>query len=183
MDRADPRASEHRIGCLGDHRQIDRDRVALRDAMAFKDVGETANLVVQVLVGDMFRFLRVIAFPNDRGVVCEPGEMPVDAVLRDIGGSVLEPFDRDEVRPEGRIFHAREGFDPIDAARLLGPEGIRIGDRPSVEFRIFRIVDSGALLPAGRDRINLIGHYRLLPARRFFGFRPSFKRNDGPSGA
>ena len=88
-----------------------------------------------------------------------------------------------ESGPKDVFFTRREGFDPIDAARLLGPEGIWIGDRPGVEFQVFRIVDIGAFHPAGSDRINLIGHYRLLPARRFFGFRPSFKRNYGPSGA
>jgi len=90
--------------------------------MRLEDIGEAADLAVEFLVGNMFRILRVIAFPNDRGAVLEPEQMPVDAILRDIGGAVLEPFDRDGARAERRVFDPREGFDPIDAAGFAGPE-------------------------------------------------------------
>jgi len=36
---------------LGNHRQIDRDRVALLDPMRLEDIGETADLVVILSVG------------------------------------------------------------------------------------------------------------------------------------
>src|SRR2546430_2398175 len=81
MDRADPRACEHRVGRLGNHRQIDRDRVALLDAMRLEDIGEAADLAVEFLVGNMFRILPGIAFPNDCGAVLCPEHMPADAIL------------------------------------------------------------------------------------------------------
>ena len=126
--------------------------------MRLEDIGETADLVVQFLVGDMFRVLRIVAFPDDRGVVFEPEQVPVDAVLRDIGGSVLEPFDRNGARTKRRVLYPRERFDPIDAAGFAGPEGLRIGDRAGIEFPVFRVIDIGALLPVRRDWVDLFGH-------------------------
>ena len=53
MDGADPRAGEHRVGRLGDHRQIDRDPVALLDAMRLQHIGEAADALVQLAIGDV----------------------------------------------------------------------------------------------------------------------------------
>ena len=53
MDRADPRAGQHRIGRLGDHRQVDGDAVALLDAMRLQHIGEAADLVGKFGVGDV----------------------------------------------------------------------------------------------------------------------------------
>ncbi len=69
MHRADPRAGEHRIGRLGDHRQIDRDPVALLDAVMFEYVGEPADVFGEFGVGDVFRLRGIVAFPDDRGLV------------------------------------------------------------------------------------------------------------------
>jgi hypothetical protein len=53
MDRADPRAGQHRIGGLGDHRQVEDDAVAFPHAQLLQDVGHAADLGVQLLVGDV----------------------------------------------------------------------------------------------------------------------------------
>jgi hypothetical protein len=135
--------------------------------MRLEDIGETADLVVQFLVGDMFRVLRIVAFPNDRGVVFEPEQVPVDAVLRDICGSVLEPFDRNGARTERRVLYPRERFDPIDAAGFVGPEGLRIGDRAGIEFPVFRVANISALLPVRRDWIDLFWLDGLKRTRAF----------------
>ena len=55
VDRADARAGEHRVGRLRDHRQIDGDAIALLDVAVAQDIGEPADLVVQLLVGDVLR--------------------------------------------------------------------------------------------------------------------------------
>ncbi len=102
MDRADPRAGEHGIGRLGDHRHIDRDRVALLDALRLQHIGETADMLVQFAIGDVARLGRIVAFPDDRRLVAAGREMTIEAIHRDIGDAVLEPFDRHGARARRR---------------------------------------------------------------------------------
>ena len=68
VDRADAGAGEHRDRQLGDHRQVDRDPVALLDAVLAQHVGEAADLRVQLLVG-VGLVAAVVALPDDRGLV------------------------------------------------------------------------------------------------------------------
>ena len=103
MDRADARAGEHRVGRLRDHRQVDGDAVALLDVAVAQHVGEAADLVVQLPIGDLLRLVRVVAFPDDRDLVAALGEMAVDAVVGDVERAVLEPFDRDVAGIEGGV--------------------------------------------------------------------------------
>src|ERR1700735_3484042 len=49
-------AGEHGIGVFGKHRQIDRGAVAFLDVAGPQDVGELADLVVQLAIGDVFGF-------------------------------------------------------------------------------------------------------------------------------
>ena len=53
MNRADARAGEHRVGGLRDHRHVDGDAVALLDAVRLQHVGEAADFVVQLAIGDV----------------------------------------------------------------------------------------------------------------------------------
>ena len=48
VDRADPRAGQHRVGRFRNHRQIDGDAVALLDVAGAQDVGHPADFVVQL---------------------------------------------------------------------------------------------------------------------------------------
>ena len=100
MNRADAGASEHRVGRLGNHGQIDGDAVALLDAVALQNVGEMSDMVGKLGIGDVLRFRRIVALPDDRGLFGALGQMAVDAIVRDVGHSVLEPFDRDVMRVE-----------------------------------------------------------------------------------
>ena len=95
MDGADPRAGEHRIGRLGDHRHVDRHAVAPLDAARLQHVGEAADVRVQLAIGDLLVLGRVVALPEDRDLVGAVLQMPVDAVGRDVERAVLEPFDGD----------------------------------------------------------------------------------------
>ena len=56
-------------GRLGDHRQVDRDPVALLDAVRLQHVGEAADLRVQLAIGDARVLGRVVALPDDRDLV------------------------------------------------------------------------------------------------------------------
>ena len=68
MDRAYASASEHRVGRLGNHGQVDRDAVALLDSVTFQHVGEMPDLTGQLRVRDVLGLGGVVAFPDDRGL-------------------------------------------------------------------------------------------------------------------
>ena len=53
VDRPDAGAGEHRVGGLGDHRQVEHDPVALLDAEAVQHVAELRDLLVELAVGDV----------------------------------------------------------------------------------------------------------------------------------
>ena len=53
MDRADARAGQHGVGRLGDHRQVDRDAIALLGAQLLQRVGHAADFGVQLAIGDL----------------------------------------------------------------------------------------------------------------------------------
>ncbi len=59
MDGADPGAGQHGVGQGRDHRQVDRDPVALPDPVRQEDVGHPADLVLQALVGDVLVLTRL----------------------------------------------------------------------------------------------------------------------------
>ena len=79
VDRADARAGEHRHGRFGNHRQVDRDAVALAHAEVAQRVGEPADARVQFAIADALGGQRrVVAFEDQRGLVAarRPGGGP-----------------------------------------------------------------------------------------------------------
>ncbi len=160
MDGADARAGEHGVDRLGDHRQIDGDAVALLDVAVAQDVGEPADLVVQLAVGDVFGLGGVVALPDDRGLVGALGEMAIDAVVGGVEDAVLEPFDRDVAGRERAVLDLARGLVPVEALGLLGPESVRILERARVHLLVLGGVDIGALLPLRRNVVDLFRHHR-----------------------
>jgi hypothetical protein len=83
---------------------------------------------VQLLVGELFVVLRIIALPQDGGLVTAFRKMAVNAVVTDVQRSVLEPFDRYVARVIGSVLDLAERLDPVDTLCLLAPETVRILD-------------------------------------------------------
>ena len=153
MDRPDPRAGQHRIGGLGDHRQIDHHPVAAHDALRQQDIGHPVHLFRQLGIGDMARGrVRVIGFKDDRGLVGAGRQMPVDAVHAGIQHAVLEPFDRDLAQGEIGVLDLGIGLDPVQPLALAAPEADRIGHRFGIETVIIRRLDMGGP-ETGRNRM------------------------------
>ena len=100
MHRADAGAGEHRVGRFRDHRQVDRDAVALLDAVRLQHVGDLADALVQLPVGDLLVLGRVVAFPDDRDLISLLLQMAVDAVGGHVERAVLVPLDRDVIGRE-----------------------------------------------------------------------------------
>ena len=161
MHRADARAGQHCVSRLGNHRQVDGDSVATADAMRLQDIGELADLRVQVAIGDVPGFLRVIAFPDDRRLVAARRQMTVNAIIGHVGEAVLEPFDRDIVWIEAGVLDLRVRLEPVDALALLAPEGVRMSDGLRIHGLVFCIVHEGAARPFIGDGVNFLGHVSL----------------------
>ena len=178
MDGADARAGEHGVGGFGDHRQVDGDPVALLDALGLEHIGKAAHLGVELPVGDLLVLGRVVALPDDRHLVAALVEMAIDAVVGDVEGAVLEPFDRYVVGIVGGVLHARERLDPIDPASVLTPEAIRVLDGGRIHLLVLGVVHIGARLPVGRDLVNVIRHL-ASSTRGAFGRALSNRVNRG----
>ena len=129
MDRADAGAGQHGEGGFGDHRQIERHPVAATDPLCFQHIGEAADFLVELCIGDDPAFTRIIAFPDDRGLVAALGQMPVYAVGRDVELAVGEPADAEIGFIEAAVIDLRKGGDPVEPLRLIAPEGVGIGQR------------------------------------------------------
>ena len=156
MHRADTGAGQHGIGGLRNHRQVNRDSVAGFDAVVFQHVGEFGNVVVQVVIGDVFGLGRVITLPDDGRLVAALGKVTVNTVVGDIGEAILEPFDRDVVRIIGRVLGLCVRLEPIYPAAVFRPEFFGITNRGRIHFLVFRRINVGALLPCLRDGIDLV---------------------------
>ena len=163
MHRADARAGEHRVGRLGDHRQVDGDAVALLDAVRLQHVGELADALVQLPVGDLLVAGRVIALPDDRDLVAALGEVAVDAVGADVERAVLVPFDRDVTRDRSSVLDLGVRLDPVDPLADLAPEAGGVVDRALVHLLVLRIVDKGLGGPLRGHCVDLLRHARAPP--------------------
>ena len=69
MHGADARAGKHREECFRDHRHIEKDAVALRDAVRDKHRSERRDFVFQLTVGDRAFRIRYGAVVVDRDLV------------------------------------------------------------------------------------------------------------------
>src|SRR5262249_22055036 len=115
-------AGEHGDGQLRDHRHVEGDAVAGFQALALEDVGELADLVVQLLVGEAALIARV-AFPEDGGLVAaRPGQAAVEAVVRDVELAADKPL-RMRLLP---VKDAVPALDPVEPLRLPGPEAVGV---------------------------------------------------------
>src|SRR3954462_11999904 len=92
MDCADSGARQHRNRCLRNRWQINDDAVTLFNPVPFQDIGETADFMVKLLIGER-SFLTRLTFPNNRGFVAAMSQqMSVETVFGDIELPANEPF-------------------------------------------------------------------------------------------
>ena len=161
VDGADARAREHRDRQLGNHRQVDRDAVPSADALLAQDVGELADLVVQVLVGVGTR-AAVVALPDESGLVATPRvEMPIEAVGADVELAAVEPRVVELLETAGT--HLVERLDPVEV--LLGhlaPEALGVVERAGVHLAVLlHAGDAGVLDVGGASTSDLVGSQML----------------------
>jgi hypothetical protein len=143
MDGTDASAGQHGIGGLRDHRQIENDAIALANAHVLVGIGQFADLLVELIVGDVGVVCRIITLPDDGGLVAAAFKVAVDAVDGHVQLTVFVPLDGNIVIVEGCVLHDGVGLDPVDAFALLCPEGLRIFHGLFVHRQIGVIVDQG----------------------------------------
>jgi hypothetical protein len=61
--------------------------------MFLQHIRHAAGVFVKLTVGDFLVVVGIVAFPDDGSLVAALLKMPVDAIDRDIGDTVLVPFD------------------------------------------------------------------------------------------
>jgi hypothetical protein len=83
--------------------------------LATQGVGELADLLVQLAVGDVAVLGRVVALPDDRQLVAALFEVAVQAVGGNVQSAVGEPLDIDMVIVERGLLDLGEGLDPVQA--------------------------------------------------------------------
>ncbi len=164
MDRTDPRAREHGDGGFGNHRQVDGDAVALLHAQALQRIRELADAVIELAVRDVLRDLGVVAFVDERRLVAARGEMPVEAVVRDVELAVVVPADVEVVRVETDVLHPGVRLHPVDALAHAGPEALRVADRFGVGLLVVVLAEAGPGRERRRHFVQLLVH-RQTPLR------------------
>jgi hypothetical protein len=88
-------------------------------------------------------FLGIVGLEDDRRLVAALGQMPVDAIRRDVERAVLEPADIDIVVGEGGVLDLRVRLDPVEPLAVLGPEGLGVADGFGIHARVGGRVDMG----------------------------------------
>ena len=82
MNYADTGAGEHRDRCLGHHRHVDRGPVPVLETQAREDIGEPADLLVELRIR-VGSHVPGLALEDKRGLVATArGDLPLEAVLR-----------------------------------------------------------------------------------------------------
>ena len=153
---ADARARKHGNRRFGNHRHVDRDAVALLRAERLQCVGELADALVQLTIGDLRVVLGIIAFPDDGDVVAFRFKVAIDAVVTGIQRAVVVPANVQVVLRKGHVLHFRERLDPVDALGLLAPERFVVFHRTGIHLLIARLVDECTFFDVLGNRVDVI---------------------------
>ncbi len=122
--------------------------------LATQGVGELADLLVELTVGDVAMLGRVVAFPDDRQLVAALFEVAVQAVVGDVQSAVGKPFDIDMVVVERGLLDLGEGLDPVQTLGLLAPEAVRVDHRLLVHGLVGGLVGQGTGRNLGTNGIQ-----------------------------
>src|SRR6185437_15861697 len=119
-------------------------------------------------IGDVLRHGRIVAFPDDRGLVAARRQVTIEARGGRVQRAVLEPLDR-YVAGEARVLDLGRRLHPGDAATLLGPEavGVARGALEHVAIAFGGHVRLGSDFGPDREEVSLGGMgiwHRLVPS-------------------
>ncbi len=163
MHRPDSGAGKHGHRRFGNHGHVNRYPVALLDAPTFQDVGKFRNPFMQVPIGNLRILPRFVPLPDDRRLVGPGLQMPIDAIVADVGLRTLEPFDGNRtlativiISPNLIPFRI-----PMKILRHFRPKTIGIFDTPLIHGLVFFHALQVSILGYGgwrRHKIVRFGH-------------------------
>ncbi len=145
VDRTDARAGQHCHRGLGNHRHVDGHHVTAVHILATQGVGELADLLVELAVGDLAVLRGVVPLPDDRHLIAALGQVPVQAIGRHVQRAVGKPLDIDVMVVEGGALDLAEGPNPVQPCRLFTPESFRVDHRLLIHGPISGLVGQGVL--------------------------------------
>ncbi len=159
VDRADAGAGQKADCELGDHGQVEADPVALLHAEGFEDVGELADFLVELLVGDRLVIAGLVALELDGDLVAAGLQVPVQAVVGYVELAAFEELDVDRtfLHVEVVVHDLVPLLEPLDIlAGDLPPEPIGVINGALPEFVVRRSPgDPGRLLQFLRYRVHI----------------------------
>jgi hypothetical protein len=118
-------------------------------------IRKAADTLVQLGIGDCQIRVRLVAFPDDRGLVCLVGKVPVDTVVADIQFTILEPADVQVLLGVGNVLDLGKRLDPVDDGGLFGPEALVVLDGSLVHLEVLILIDQPVFLEIVVDRVRL----------------------------
>ena len=131
MDGADAGAGQHGDRRFRDHRHVEDDAVALRDAKVLEHGAEHCGLRLQLRIGERALRARDGAVVDDRRLPAPPGrDVAVDGIVAGVAERAGEPA---AVDARLRIEDLLGGLEPVDLPGRLRPEARP--DRPSSAHR------------------------------------------------
>lgn len=86
--------------------------------MLLQHIGQTADVIIELVIGDLLVDIGIVAFPDDRRALAMRLQMPVDTVVGDVRQAILEPLDR-YTSLEGGVLDLGIGLEPVDPPAVL----------------------------------------------------------------
>ena len=108
MNRPDARAGEHGDHRLRNHRQVERNPIPGTDAHIFKDVRQTTDVKVELLISDRADVARLALEDQRRLVFARGAQVTVDAIFGHVEFTADKPFRVGRLPIEDFL----EGFSP-----------------------------------------------------------------------
>ena len=163
VDGADAGAGQQ-AGCeLGDHGQVEADPVALLHAESLQDVGELADFLVELLVGQGLVVAGLVALELDGDLVAAGLQVPVEAVVGYVELASLEELDVDRalLDVEVVVHDLVPLLEPLDILACdLRPECIGLFNGALPKLVVGRSPGNpGRLLQLLRNRIHIFQLY------------------------
>src|SRR5690606_12610518 len=131
--RTEAVVDENRFAGFGILVQLDQDAVALLVSVILVDLRRALDLALKLREGVDPLLVGLGRQVDQRAIVRALGGVAIDRVVAEVGLAALEPLDEGRVREIADLLRL---LVPVHQLRLLGPEGVAILDRATVEFLV-----------------------------------------------